>query len=255
MARTLVFLYGAVAYAVFFVVFLYMIGFVGNLLVPKSIDSGIVLPFGQALLLNVLLIGLFGVQHSVMARPAFKSWWTKVIPQSMERSTYVLLASLILALIFWQWKPMPAVLWDVQEPWAVALLTAIFFLGWATVLYSSFLIDHFDLFGLRHVYLHLRSRPYTHPPFAVRSLYRFIRHPLMVGFLIALWAAPTMTVGRLVFALLMSGYILIGVAMEERDLARYLGGDYERYRLQTPKFVPVLVRRTSSESPGLGGGA
>jgi protein-S-isoprenylcysteine O-methyltransferase Ste14 len=253
MARTLVFIYGIVAYAAFFVAFLYMMGFVGNMVVPKSIDSGVPASLGQALLVNALLVVLFALQHSVMARPAFKSWWTKVIPQPMERSTFVLLTSLVLALIFWQWKPIPVILWDVQHPLATALLTAIFFLGWATVLYSSFLIDHFDLFGLRHVYLHLRSRPYTHPPFVVRSLYRLIRHPLMLGFLIAIWVTPTMTVGHLVFALLMTGYIFVGVTLEERDLARHLGTDYELYRSQTPMFVPSLVRHNAPNTPGMGG--
>jgi methanethiol S-methyltransferase len=253
MARTFIFIYGIVAYGLFFVVFIYMMGFVGNMVVPKSIDSGLPVFLGEALLVNALLVVLFALQHSVMARPAFKSWWTKVIPQPMERSTFVLLTSLVLALMFWQWKPIPVILWDVQYPLAAALLTAMFFLGWATVLYSSFLIDHFDLFGLRHVYLHLRSCPYTHPPFVVRSLYRRIRYPLMLGFLIAIWVTPTMTVGHLVFALLMTGYTLVGVTLEERDLARHLGTDYQLYRSQTPMFVPSLVRHNAPNTPGMGG--
>jgi len=254
MGRVLTFTYGSVAYGVFFVVFLYMIGFLGNIVVPKSIDSGVPAPLGQTLLVNVALVGLFGVQHSVMARPAFKSWWTRLIPTPIERSTYVLLSSLILALLFWQWQPIPAVIWDVQHPLATALLTGLFFLGWAMVLYSSFIIDHFDLFGLRQVYLHLRNRPYSHPPFAVRSLYRLVRHPLMLGFLIALWSTPTMTVGHLLFSLSLTGYISVGVTLEERDLAGYLGNDYRLYRSRTPMFVPSLVRRKPSEAPGLGDG-
>jgi protein-S-isoprenylcysteine O-methyltransferase Ste14 len=242
MNRTFLFIYGVIAYVTFFIVFLYMIGFVENMVVAKSIDSGVPPPIGQAILVNVLLVGLFGVQHSVMARPAFKSWWTKIVPPAMERSTYVLLASLILALMFWLWRPIPAVVWEIQTPWAAALLIGISFLGWAIVLYTSFLIDHFDLFGLRQVYLHLRSRPYTHPPFTIRSLYRFIRHPLMVGFLIAIWSTPTMTAGHLLFALLLTGYIFIGVTLEERDLARHLGPDYQRYRSQTPMFMPSLTQ-------------
>jgi protein-S-isoprenylcysteine O-methyltransferase Ste14 len=254
MNRVLAFIYGAVAYAAFFVVFLYMIGFVGNIIVPKSIDSGVPAPLGQALLVNVALVGLFGVQHSVMARPGFKSWWTRIVPKPVERSTYVLVASLILALLFWQWQPMPTVIWDVQRPLIVALLTALFSLGWVMVLYSSAIIDHFDLFGLRQVSLYLRNRPYSHPPFVVRSLYRLVRHPLMLGFLIAFWSTPTMTVGHLLLSLLMTGYILVGVTLEEQDLARYLGTDYDLYRSQTPRFVPSLLKRKRSGVPGLGDG-
>lgn len=253
MGRVLTFIYGAVSYTVFFVVFLYLIGFTGNLLVPKSIDSGVPSPLWQAILVNVLLVGLFGVQHSVMARPAFKSWWTRFVPEPIERSTFVLVASLILALMFWQWQPMPTVIWSVEHPLAVALLTGLFLLGWVTVLYSSFIIDHFDLFGLRQVYIHLRNRPYSHPPFAVRSLYRLVRHPLMLGILIGIWSAPTMTVGHLLFSSLMTGYILIGVTLEERDLARYLGNDYLLYRSRTPMFVPALPMRQAPETPGRSG--
>lgn len=252
MGRVLTFIYGVLAYGVFFVVFLYMIGFVGNMVVPKSVDSGVATPLGQALLVNIALVGLFAVQHSVMARPAFKSWWTRFVPKPVERSTYVLVASLILALLFWQWRPMPTIIWDIQHPLVVSLLTGLFFLGWVTVLYSSSIIDHFDLFGLRQVYLHFRNRPYTHPPFAVRSLYRLVRHPLMLGFLVAVWATPTMTVGHLSLSVLLTGYILIGVALEERDLSRLLGTDYDIYRSQTPMFVPSVVRQKQSETPRLG---
>lgn len=255
MSRMGVFLYGVVAYGLFFFVFLYMIGFVGNMIVPKSIDSGEQSPFGLALLVNTVLVGLFAVQHSVMARPAFKSWWTSVIPKPMERSTYVLLTSLILVLLFWLWQPLPAIIWDVGHPLATSLLMGLFFLGWLIVLFGSFIIDHFDLFGLRQVYLHLRNRSYIHPPFVVRSMYRFVRHPLMVGFLIAFWAAPTMTAGHLLFSLLMTGYILVGVVLEERDLARQLGPDYERYRSETPMFLPSLSPQRNAKSARLGGGA
>jgi methanethiol S-methyltransferase len=255
MRRALFFVYGAVAYGAFFVVFLYMIGFVGNIVVPKSIDSGVPAPLGQALLVNVVLVGLFAVQHSVMARPAFKSWWTRFVPAPVERSTYVLVASLILALMFWQWRPIPAVIWHIQNPMAVVLLAGLFFLGWVTVLYSSCIIDHFDLFGLRQAYLHFRNRPYTHPPFAVRSLYRFVRHPLMAGILIGVWSTPTMTAGHLLFSCLLTGYIFVGVTLEERDLAHHIGTDYELYRSQTPMFVPSLPRREAPETPNLRGGA
>jgi protein-S-isoprenylcysteine O-methyltransferase Ste14 len=255
MARTVVLMYGVAAYGAFFAVFVYLIGFVGNLVVPKSIDSGEPGPWGEALLVNTLLVALFGIQHSVMARPAFKSLWTKVIPHSIERSTYVLLASLVLALLFWQWRPIPATVWDVRNSPGAGLTTALFFVGWATVLYSSFLIDHFDLFGLRQVYLRFRNRPYTHRPFAVRSLYRLVRHPLMLGFLVAVWSTPAMTVGHLAFALLMTGYIWIGVRYEERDLARHLGAPYESYRAQTPMFVPSLGWQKAPQSLEPRGGA
>ena len=250
MGRILALVYGTVAYGAFFVVFLYMIGFVGNMVVPKSIDSGVVMPVWQTLLVNFALVGLFALQHTVMARPAFKAWWTKVVPKAVERSTFVLVTSLILALLFWQWRPMPATVWDIQTPWAAGILTGLFFLGWAIVLYGSFLIDHFDLFGLRQVFLYFRNRAYVHPPFAVRSLYRIVRHPLMVGFFIAFWATPTMTVGHLYFALLFSGYILVGVRFEERDLARQLGSDYERYRSQTPMFMPSSPKGETSKESG-----
>lgn len=255
MGRAVALVYGLAAYAAFFVVFLYMIGFAGNMAVPKSIDSGVPVPLGEALLINLGLVGLFAVQHTVMARPAFKAWWTRIVPKPAERSTFVLVSSLILALLFWQWRPMPAVIWEVQHPLAVAGLTGLFFLGWLTILYSSFIIDHFDLFGLRQVFLHFRSRPYTHPPFAVRSLYRIVRHPLMVGFLIAFWSTPVMTAGHLLLALSLTGYILVGVRLEERDLARHVGAEYDRYRSRTPMFLPALPKRKSPETPELGGRA
>lgn len=171
------------------------------------------------------------------------------------RTPNVLLASLILALLFWQWRPIPVVVWAVQSPWPTALLTGLFFLGWATVVYSSFIIDHFDLFGLRQVYLHLRNRPYTHPPFAIRSLDRFIRHPLMVGILVAIWSAPTRTAGHLLFASLLTGYIVVGVTLDERNLARHIGTECDVYRSQTPMLVPSFRTRKTPETPGLGGGA
>jgi methanethiol S-methyltransferase len=243
MSRTLIFVYGLLAYLVFFAVFLYMIGFVGNFAVPKSIDSGPTTPLSEAILVDVALIALFAVQHSVMARPAVKSWWTGIVPKPMERSTYVFLSSLVLALLFWQWRSLPARIWEVDEPVFRAALNVVSFVGWFTVLFSSFIIDHFDLFGMRQVYLHWRERPYSHPPFVVRSLYRIVRHPLMVGLLIAFWSAPTMTVGHFLFAMLMTGYILVGVLFEERDLARHLGSEYAIYRTQTPMFVPSLRHR------------
>lgn len=242
--RILGFLYGLACYAIFLVVFLYAIAFVGNLPVPKTIDSGMPGGLLEALLVNVVLLGLFAVQHSVMARPAFKRWWTRIVPPSLERSTYVLLASLILALLFWQWRPMPDTVWSVQDPASRMALHALCALGWVIVLLSTFMINHFDLFGLRQVTLALRGREYTHLPFVTRALYRFVRHPIMLGFLIAFWSTPDMTLGHLLFSIATTGYIFIGVWFEERDLARFHGGDFERYRQEVPAFVPGMRRRS-----------
>jgi protein-S-isoprenylcysteine O-methyltransferase Ste14 len=249
MSRLLIFIYGLLAYTVFFLVFLYMIGFVGNFAVPKSVDSGPAVSPVEAIPVNVILVALFAVQHTIMARPAFKSWLTRVIPAPMERSTYVLVASLLLALLFWQWRPMPTLMWEIEQPVLRAALTGLFVIGWIVVLYSTAIIDHFDLFGIRHVYLHLRRRNYSYPPFVVKSLYRMVRHPLMVGFLIAFWSAPTMTAGHLLFSVLLTGYILVGVLFEERDLAQYLGSEYAVYRTETPMFVPTLPSRKSHSAP------
>lgn len=246
MHRLLAFIYGVVAYILFLVAFLYAIGFVENLVVPKSIDTGAHESTANALLINVSLLGLFAVQHSVMARPWFKAWWTRFIPKPIERSTYVLIASLILLLLFWQWRPMPQSLWHIEHAGIRAVLRAISLFGWLIVLYGSFLIDHFDLFGLRQVTLYLRGKPYTHPPFATPWLYRMVRNPLMLGFLIAFWVTPEMTYGHLLFALATTGYILVGIALEERDLARLLGADYQSYRSRTPMLFPLIHVKASS---------
>src|SRR5438270_2724628 len=244
MGRILAFVYGALSYVVFFVTFLYAIGFVGNLVVPKSIDSGAPAPFsGRALLIDALLLGLFAVQHSVMARPGFKRWWTRYVPEPVERSTYVLLASLALILLFWQWRPLTDAVWSVENTAGRYILWALFFVGWALVLLSPFLINHFDLFGLRQVYLYQRGREYTHLGFRTVFLYKVIRHPIMLGFIIAFWAAPRMTVGHLVFSVATTAYILIALQLEERDMTNIHGKAYEEYRQQVSMLVPLPKKR------------
>ncbi|MDZ7737308.1 MAG: NnrU family protein [Gammaproteobacteria bacterium] len=243
MGAVTIFLYGVIAYVVFLFSFLYAIGFLGNFLVPKSIDSGAPVDLIPAVVVNLLLLGLFAVQHSVMARPAFKRWWTQYVPPAAERSTYVLLTSLILFLIYWLWQPLPGVIWSVENTIGVYILWGLFALGWLIVLLSTFLIDHFDLFGLRQVWLHLRGREYTPPEFCVHMLYRYVRHPIMLGFIIAFWATPHMSTGHLLFAVTTTAYILIGVALEERDLIRAHGANYLEYRKKVPMIIPALRRR------------
>jgi len=239
MKRYLIIGYGAAAYLLFFAAFLYLVGFVGNLLVPRTVDHGLPAPIGQAVLVDVLLVGAFGVQHSVMARPTFKAWWTRFVPTSIERSTYVVLSSAVLVLLYWQWRTIPAVIWDVRAPAGRLVVWAVFWLGWAIALASTFMVSHFDLFGLRQVYLAWRGKPYTHIGFHARFLYRLVRHPLMLGFLIAFWAAPTMTAGHLLFSIAMTGYILIDVQLEERNLVAALGDQYRNYRRDVPMLVPL----------------
>jgi protein-S-isoprenylcysteine O-methyltransferase Ste14 len=242
MGRTLAFVYGAISYVVFFLTFLYAIGFVGNVFVPKSIDhGGAASPFWSALLVNAALLGVFAVQHSAMARPAFKAWWTKIVPKEIERSTYVLLSSLALVLLFWQWRPMTGVLWGVENAAARLALLALFAAGWLLVLLSTFIINHFDLFGLRQVYLY---HDYTPVEFKVSAFYKFVRHPLLLGFIIAFWATPRMTVGHLVFAAATTAYMLIAIQLEERDLASAHGEDYRAYRRQVPMLVPLPGRKS-----------
>jgi protein-S-isoprenylcysteine O-methyltransferase Ste14 len=230
--------YGAVSYLAFVAAFLYAIGFVGDLWVPRSVDHAVTAPIGDAIVVNVLLLGLFAVQHSVMARPAFKRWWTRVVPPPMERSTYVLLSSVVLFLLYWQWRSMPAVVWDVRLPAARLLLWVLFWIGWVTVFSGSFMINHFDLFGLRQVFAVWRGKPLSDMGFRAPLLYRVVRHPLMLGFIVAFWAAPTMTAGHLLFAISTTAYILIALQFEEHDLVATLGAQYRDYRRRVPMLLP-----------------
>ena len=243
MTRLLAFGYGIIAYVVFLLSFLYAIGFVGNLLVPKSIDSGEASSLGMSILINAVLLGLFAVQHSVMARPGFKKWWTTFVPKSVERSTYVLFSSLLLLLLFWQWRPIPTEVWRLDGSIAGTILTAVFWVGWLTVLVSTFLISHFDLFGLRQIWMRLRNQEYTHIGFRSPGLYKFVRHPIMFGFLLAFWGAPVMTQGHLLFAIATTAYILVGVKLEERDLSQFYGERYQDYLKTVSAVIPMPRKR------------
>ncbi len=247
-ARLLILLYAILGYAVFLVSFLWAVGFIGNYnyLVPKSIDVGGLANSGEAVVVDLLLLGLFAVQHSIMARPAFKQWWTRIIPAACERSTYVLLSSLILLLVFWQWRPIPMQVWQVGGI-AASLLSGVYWLGWVVVLASTFMIDHFDLFGLNRPFLALRGAEAPGQSFRTPLLYTIVRHPLMLGFLIVFWAAPVMTAGHLLFALLTTAYILIALQLEERDLVAQFGNAYREYRRQVPMLLPRIFGRRGAK--------
>lgn len=265
MQRLMILLFGLLAYAVFFATFLYLIAFVGNLqqttlvvwlpwlpeLVPHSIDTGreagALVP---ALAINLALIGLFGMQHSIMARSGFKAWLTRILPAPAERSFYVLLASAMLILLFWQWRPVSVVIWEAQTTIGMALGWSVFTLGFLMVLLSTFLIDHFDLFGIKQVWNQFRDRKLSTPRFVTPFLYRIVRHPLYLGFILAFWGGPVMTVGSLVFATAMTTYILIAIRLEERDLIRILGPEYENYRKQVPMLIPGLNARSLAPRHG-----
>jgi methanethiol S-methyltransferase len=244
-ARLLILFYAIVSYAVFLVSFLYALGFVGNYLVPKSIDIGGTASLSEAVVIDLLLLGLFAVQHSIMARPAFKQWWATVFPAACQRSTYVLLSSLILLLLFWQWRPIPTQIWRVDGV-AAWLLIGIFWLGWAITFASSHMIDHYELFGLRQALSALRGTAAPGQSFKTPLLYKVVRHPIMLGFLLAFWATPEMTVGHLLFAIANTAYILAGVHFEERDLIAEFGAAYQQYRARVPMLLPRIFGRSQA---------
>jgi protein-S-isoprenylcysteine O-methyltransferase Ste14 len=243
MTRAAFLVYGFISYAIFFGVFLYTAAFLANVVVPKTIDSGAPGSLPTALLINLGLLSVFAVQHTGMARPAFKRWLTRFLAEPIERSTYVLISSLVFVVFFHLWQPMPEVVIRAESPGVRAALGGFFLVGVLTVLYSTFLIDHFDLFGLRQVVLYFRGRPYEHKRFSSRSLYRFVRHPLYVGWLITFWATPDMTQGHLLLAVVTTAYILVAIPIEERDLLEALGDDYREWRARTPALIPFLKPR------------
>jgi methanethiol S-methyltransferase len=238
MGKLIALIYGLLSYAFFFVTFLYALCFVENLVVPKTIDSGAAPPVTEAVIVNMLLMSLFAIQHSVMARREFKEWWTRFVPKSVERSTYVLFATLALALLCWQWRPMPAVVWRVENPNLANLLLCVSLAGWLIVLTSTFLINHFELFGVHQVANNLTGHPMPDQRFRTPLFYQFVRHPIYLGFIIAFWAAPVMSAGHLLFAAVTTAYIVVGILLEERDLVEIFGDDYRRYRQRVSMLVP-----------------
>jgi methanethiol S-methyltransferase len=240
--RFLAFVYGFASYAIFFVTFLYAIGFVSGLMVPKTIDSGAVGPMPEAVIIDLLLMSVFAIQHSVMARKQFKQWWTRFVPKPVERSTYVLFSSLALVLLFWQWRPIPAVVWEIPNPAIAMALLGLSFIGWLIVLTSTFLINHFELFGLHQVTNNLTGHPMPELRFRTPLYYKFVRHPIYLGFIIAFWAAAVMTTGHLLFAAVTTAYIFVGIFLEERDLVDLFGDDYRRYKDRVSMVLPWRSR-------------
>jgi methanethiol S-methyltransferase len=246
MKKTISLLYGLVCYLAFFITFLYAIAFVGNFVVPKTIDSIPQIPLLSAILIDASLLLIFALQHSIMARPAFKRWWTQFVPEHLERSTYVLLASVCLTLMMWQWQPIGGIVWSVKSEIVKIALLISFLTGWAIVLVSTFLINHFDVFGLRQVWLYFSGKPYSHLPFRIPVFYRFVRHPLYLGFLIAFWSTPVMTVAHFVFAILTTGYIFTAIQLEERDLKTHFGKKYRDYANDVPMIIPFGKRKKTA---------
>jgi protein-S-isoprenylcysteine O-methyltransferase Ste14 len=242
MKKTIALLYGIIAYLAFLGTILYAIGFVGNLFVPKSIDGAPQVPLIQAILINASLLLLFALQHSIMARPFFKERWTKIIPESMERSTFVLLASLCLMLMMWQWQPIGGIIWSVKSEFVKTILMILYITGWAIVFISTFLINHFDLFGLRQTWFYVTGKKYEPLPFRMPLFYRFVRHPLYLGFLVAFWSTPVMTAAHLLFAVLTTGYILTAIKFEEKDLITHFGEKYMDYKTWVPKIIPFIKK-------------
>lgn len=239
MTKFFSFLYGVVAYVVFFATFLYAVGFVDGLVVPKTIDTvAFDTPIGIAVVINFALMAAFAIQHSVMARTGFKAFVTRCLPRAIERSTYVLLASLLLLLLFWQWRAIPAVVWRIDDPVVARAVLALSLFGWAIVLFSTFLINHFELFGLHQVANNLTGQPMPQPRFRTPLLYKLVRHPLYLGFFIAFWAAPVMTQGHLLFAAVTTAYAFFGILLEERDLVALFGEEYRAYRKRVPMVLP-----------------
>lgn len=249
MSKTITLIYGIFCYLFFFAVFSYTILFIGNIWVTPGLDTIASSNFIQALAIDIALVVAFGLQHSIMARPAFKKQWTKIVPPAAERSTYVLASAVFLGLIVYFWQPLGGVLWQIENPIAVAVIYTLFALGWGLVFLSTFLINHFDLFGLRQVWLNFRDQPYTTLKFETPWLYRYMRHPLYTGFMLALWAAPTMTAAHFIFALLLTIYILIGSRLEEKDLEHALP-EYKRYKDEVPMFFPNLTRNSQPSEGG-----